>query len=422
MVAAEKKRGPLRWVMGRWHGVTAGVDVALGALLGNKFRAAMTALGIVIGVMTVTGILSIIHGLDQGVEKQMALMGTRSIYISDWPWIVRGDWYKYVNRPPITDWQYRRLKEQVPFAEDMAPIVKSRSRVSRGAEQVNDVRLRGTSHAYLAVTGESVGLGRFLSAADVRYARPFVVLGSDVAKQLFPQSNPLGEYVRIGSARFQVIGVLRAQGSFLGRSQDITATMPIGRFRRDFGTRRSMEIAVAVSKEMSLEKAASELEGIMRRVRGLRPVEEDNFSVNQQEMLSKFYDEITGTLYLVIIIISLISLLVGGIGIMNIMLVSVTERTREIGLRKALGARRLTILFQFLIESLVLSGLGGLIGLAAGFGVAYVVDSVSALPAHVSVEAIVAGLGFSAMVGMFFGIWPAWMASRLDPIVALRSE
>jgi len=408
--------------MGRWHGVTAGVDVALGALLGNKFRAGMTALGIVIGVMTVTGILSIIHGLDQGVEKQMALMGTRSIYVSDWPWIVRGDWYKYVNRPPITDWQYRRLKELVPFAEDMAPIVKSRARVSRGAEQVNDVRLRGTSQAYLAVTGESVGLGRFLSAADVRYGRPFVVLGSDVAKQLFPQSSPLGEYVRIGQGRFQVIGVLRAQGSFLGRSQDITATMPLGRFRRDFGTRRSMEIAIAVSKEMSLEKAASELEGIMRRVRGLRPVEEDNFSVNQQEMLSKFYDEITGTLYLVIIIISFISLLVGGIGIMNIMLVSVTERTREIGLRKALGARRLTILFQFLIESLVLSGLGGLIGLAAGFGVAYLVDSISPLPAHVSAAAIVAGLGFSAMVGMFFGIWPAWMASRLDPIVALRSE
>ncbi len=411
-----------RWALAHWYAFTTGLGVALRALLSNKFRAGLTALGIVIGVMTVTGILSIIHGLDRGVENQMSLMGVRSLYVSRWPWAARGHWYKYRNRPQLTDWQYRRLRELVPFAEAMAPREQHRARVERGDEKITDVEILGTNSELSRITGYTLDRGRYLSPADIEFERPFVVLGSDVAEQLFERSEPLGKKVLIRGMSYQVIGVLKSQGSFLGRSRDVTATVPIGRFRREFGSRHDMDIAIRVWPGVELDEAEAELHGLMRRVRGLRPQQEDNFSINQQKVLGKLYSDITGTLFMVIVIVGMISLLVGGIGIMNIMLVSVTERTREIGIRKALGARRSAVLFQFLIESLVLSGLGGLIGLGIGFLVAYVVDAVSPLPASISMTAVAGGLGFSIVVGVFFGIYPAWRASRLNPIVALRYE
>ena len=425
-MASRVKQGPggrpPGWLAPRWYSIASGVGVALGALWSNKFRAVMTSLGIVIGVMTVTGILSIIHGLDKGIESQMDLMGVHSLHISQHPWMSHRDWYKYRNRPRISESQYRRLAELIPFAEAMAPREKGRGRVERGSEKINDVTLIGTNSEFARITGYTIRHGRFLSPADVEFERPFVVLGSEVADKLFSRTDPLGKPVFIQGMRYRVIGVLKQQGSFLGRSRDVMALIPIGRFRGTFGSRHGMDIAIKVIPEVSLEEAEAELQGIMRRVRGLRPKDPDNFSINQQKVLAEMYNKITGTLFMVIIIVGMISLAVGGIGIMNIMLVSVTERTREIGIRKALGARRRTVLFQFLIECLVLSGIGGLIGLGVGFGVAYVVDAVSPLPAKVSLFSIIAGIGFSALVGISFGIYPAWRASRLDPIEALRYE
>ncbi len=419
---AQPRRGWLRRLGRTGTGMISGIGVALGALRDNKLRAGLTALGIVIGVATVVSILSVIHGLNESVESQMQLMGTRSLYVDRFPWFTRGKWYKYKNRPPITDWQLRRLRQLVPFADGIAPIEDSRSHVERDGDRLEDVEIRGTNAEYLRITGYEIERGRFFSPADVEFERPYAVLGAEVAENLFSQGAALEEHVSLHGMRYRVIGVLKSQGSFLGRSRDAHVTIPIGRFRRQFGSRHSMDIGVRVAAGMELEAASEELRGIMRRVRGLRPREEVDFAINRQEMLGKFYRETTGTLYLVIVIVAAVSLLIGGISIMNIMMVSVSERTREIGIRKALGARKRNVLFQFLIESLVLSGLGGLLGLGGGLLVAHVVDAVSPLPAEPSLFAVVLGLGFAASVGLFFGLYPAWRASRLDPIEALRFE
>jgi putative ABC transport system permease protein len=412
----------IAYIRSGWYRFLSGVGVALHALSGNKFRTSMTSLGIVIGVMTITVILSIIEGLDRGVEEQMNLMGVRTLFVSKWSWGFHRHWHKFRNRPPITDWDYRRLREQVPFAIAMAPWEMHRGGIEFGTEKITDVEVYGTNSEFSRITGYSVDRGRFFSPADIRYERPFVVLGAEVASKLFGASNPLGENVVLRGVHYRVIGVLKAQGSFLGRSQDVKAIIPTGRFRRSFGSRRSLSIAIKVAPQTSLAEAEEDLRGIMRRVRGLRPLEEDDFSINQQKMMNEMYESITGKLYLVILVVGLISLAIGGIGIMNIMLVSVTERTREIGIRKALGARQRTVLFQFLIESLVLSALGGLLGLVFGFGGVHVVDAISPLPARVSLFAIGVSVGTAALTGMFFGIYPAWRAARLDPIVALRYE
>ncbi len=412
----------VRFVIRSVNGLGSGVGVALGALWGNKLRAAMTTMGIVIGVMTVVGILGVINGLDSSVAGLLDMFGARSVYISRFPWVMRGHWFKYKNRPAITPGQYRRLYELVPFADAMTPMETTRSKVELGGVHLQDVEIRGANSEFLKVMDHQVAFGRFFSLAEQAQQRPVAVIGAEVAQQLFPRGSPLGHRININGSRYRVVGVYKAQGSFMGQSQDVHITIPIGRFKREFGLRRSMDIGVRVAPGMSMDDAAEELRGLMRRVRGLRPREEDDFSINRQQMLGQVYHEMTGTLYLVIVIVGFVSLLIGGISIMNIMMVSVTERTREIGIRKALGARRRVVLFQFLIESLVLSGMGGLLGLAAGFIVAHVVDAISPLPAKVSVFAVVVGLGFAVAVGLFFGIYPAWRASRLDPIESLRYE
>jgi putative ABC transport system permease protein len=416
-------RHALRAVRRRFLAAGAGTGVALRALWANRLRATLTTLGIVIGVATVIGILSVIQGLNRSFDEQLASLGARSLYISQMPWIMEGDaWFLLRNRPPITEWQYRRLREQVPFAAAISPSVEEHAKVEANGEKLTDVHVRGTNAEYVLVGGEDVERGRFLSAVDVALDRPFAVLGSEVASKLFGRSDPLLRTVDIRDRRYTVVGVMKPRGSFLGRSQDNFVIVPLGCFLRAFGQWRSLTIGVKVIEGFDLAEAKEELRGLMRGVRGLRPAERDNFDVNEQKALSDMYDRLTAILYGVIFGVSLISLLVGGIGIMNIMLVSVTERTREIGIRKALGARRATVMFQFLIESLALSALGGIIGLGVGFLGAAIVDAVSPLPATPTLLAVTLGLGFAAFVGVVFGLYPAWRASRLDPIVALRYE
>jgi putative ABC transport system permease protein len=267
----------------------------------------------------------------------------------------------------------------------------------------------------------TIATGRFLAPLEGEIASQVVVIGSEVGQRLFKGADPVGARIRLGAHRFTVIGMLVPQGKAFGRSQDNLVIIPIETFGRLFGVRRDLAIAVTAPPELQFQ-AEDQIVEILRRQRGVPPGEEDTFSINRQSELLKIFKEETAALFGVAIAIGLITLLVGGIGVMNIMLVAVTERTREIGVRRALGARRRTILFQFLTESALVTLAGGAVGTAIGVLTSRVIDQIAPVSAELSPTAVVGALVFSALIGVGFGTWPAYRAAHLDPIEALRYE
>jgi len=400
-------------------------SLALQALWNHKLRSLLTTVGVVIGVVTVVGIISIIQGLNSGVVDQISSLGSDVLYIDRFPWVMQGDeWWERRGRPLITLDQYDYVREHATLASQVVPLVQTGSGVSRGEHSLTSVSVTGTSENGLTVGfGPSeLAEGRFLSSLEVDRRRMVAVIGYQVAQTLFPNSNPLGERINIGNNRFLVIGVLEEQGSFLGDEMDYEVYIPYGAFIKAFGGNRSYQIAVKVADPSDMESARIELVGLMRTARQLRPSEGANFDINDQEMLMNVYNNLTSGLWAAAIGIGGISLLVGGIGIMNIMLVSVTERTREIGIRKAMGATRGKIMIQFLVESMAVCSLGVLIGLGATAGIAMAVDRLTPLPASISPSWAIMGMGFVLVIGVFFGLWPASRAAKLNPIDALRYE
>jgi len=402
-----------------------GVRIALGNLFGARLRSFLTTLGIVIGVMTVIAIVAIIQGLNRSFEAQISNLGANTLYVAKWKFFnTSDDWWEMRNRKSLGREELHAIEREATHATAVAPQASKRGSVAYGDREASSIQIIGTNARYLDTNGVPVGAGRFLSDVDVDLSRSSVVLGFEVASRLFPGFGPeeiLGRRVKIDGVPFTVIGTIAKRGQMLGMNMDANVMLLYSTFLRDLGSKRSIVIAVAgePGKLVALE---DELVGILRRVRRVPPEKKDDFAVNRQDQILKLYGQLTGALYGVAIGVGLITLVVGGIGIMNIMLVSVTERTREIGVRRALGARRRTILFQFLIESSVVAAVGGAAGTVLGLAVAQLVALVTPLAAAVTPSAVALGLGFSAAVGLAFGSWPAWRAARLDPVEALRYE
>jgi len=384
-----------------------------------------------IGIVAVTLMGAAIHGIDIGFEASLAMLGDDILYVEKWPWHNVEDWWKYVGRPPFrledADALNRIIRTTPDTLLDSAVPVAQRSpsTVRAGANAVNGVFTMGTLAGYVRMTTVDFDSGRFFSEDEADAGRPVCVLGRDVADALFSGRSAIGETVTIKGQPLRVVGVFARQGAFLGLfSFDSQIVMPFGVYRRLFDVRHgSVYLRVKARDKLHLAEAMEELIGAMRRVRGLPPGKRDDFSINQQEAFKQQLDPVRKSIAFAGLFITGLSLFVGAIGIMNITFVSVKERTREIGTRKALGARRRTILLQFLIEAVCISAVGGAIGLALTGALCLVIKAtMPALPVEFSITLVFTALLASVATGIISGFVPAVGASRLDPVVALRYE
>ncbi len=401
-----------------------GIKIAFEALRAYKMRSILTTLGIIIGVTTVISIVALIQGLNRAFSKEISAIGTDTLYIQKFPWTMSGDdWFKYRNRKDITLDEFEAVKASSKLALAVAPELATRRTIKYNEKSVERVIIVGTTSDYAITSNAMPEVGRFLSDNDVNSNRAVCVIGWEVAQKLFEKTDPIGKRINIGGRKFSVIGVMPKKGDFFGHNMDVFAVIPVGAFKSAFGlARRDISIGVKVASPELIEEAEYELTGIMRRLRKLPVEKENDFAINKQSMLMDLYNNLTRTLWAVAIGVGAISLLVGGIGIMNILLVSVTERTREIGIRKAIGARKMDILLQFLIEAMMICAVGVLIGILLAIGLAEVVAATTPLPAAITWWVAFLGLLFVVAIGLFFGIYPASKAARLNPIEALRYE
>ena len=396
--------------------------VALRALIQNKMRSVLTTLGIIIGVLTVVSVASIISGLYKGFSVQISALGSSTLYVSKYPWVFDDDWFKYRNRPDITLRDAEYIAEHMQLAEAVSPAASSRQNVKYRGNSLTGIGVAGITMESNQIENFSVGQGRYFTALEIEKSKNHVVIGYEVMEKLFGGRNPLGERIRIGPVAYTVIGVMEKRGSIMGNSLDSEVYVPIGSIFRNFGFHRSVRVLVKVSDPERMAEAKDELHYLMRISRGLKPQDEDDFSINQQEVLTDLYNKLTSGLYTAAFGIGTLSLIVGGIGIMNIMLVSVAERKREIGIRKAMGAKRSTITLQFIIEAIFICTIGGVLAILLGFGMSILIDKVTPFPSSVPAWSVLMGLGFSTFIGLFFGIYPARRAAKLDPIECLHYE
>jgi putative ABC transport system permease protein len=399
------------------------IGIALGALRANKLRSFLTLLGTIIGVASVIAVVSFVEGLNRFVTQKLLNAGANVFVVDKYGFITSREQYEEaVKRPDVTLDDAEALREGVAHATLVVAQSGSAAPLRYRNKTMKSVRVNGRGPGYDVVDDVAIGEGRHLSEIDDAGRSPVCVIGPEVAEELFGTLPALGRAIRGGTHEFHVVGVTQAKGKMFGQSQDRFVTVPIRTFEKFWLERGSIEIALKSVDQSSLPVAEQEARNIMRSRRHQRPGQADRFGITNSETWLTLYRTLTGGIFVLTIGVAAISLIVGGIVIMNIMLVSVTERTKEIGIRKALGARRRDILTQFLVEATTLSVSGGIIGIVLGGGLALLVGAISPLPAALSLPAILLGIVMSTAVGVFFGSYPAFRAARLDPIEALRYE
>jgi putative ABC transport system permease protein len=396
----------------------------------HRMRSFLTALGIIIGVMTVIAIVSLIQGMNYEVEKQISSLGSNTVFVQKFSFgMGRIDWDEINKRPNLTMDDALAIS-QLPTIDKVAPSRSRRvGKITWRGNKVTNVDVTGSTPALSVVANYAIETGRFINSDDSLRRHSVCVIGGYIVDNLFPHETPLGKRLVMDGKSYVIVGVLARKGSFLGQSQDNVVIVPVTTFEKDFAPGRgigelqySIGVMAMPKKGAALEQAIDEIRELMRRRHRLGYDKTDDFGISTQDTIRDIYRNITRVAYIVMIAVAAISLLVGGIGIMNIMLVAVAERTREIGLRKALGATNQDVLWQFLLEAVMLSLVGGAIGVALGIGIAKIVEITVHLHAEAPLWTILVGVGFSAGVGIFFGIYPASRAARLNPIQALRYE
>lgn len=408
-----------RFINSTWEGF----KISLGSLGINKTRSILTTLCIIIGIVMVTLMNAVSNGMDAEFDKSMSMLGQNVIYVETQPWTRGPDykWWEYRSRPEMKLEYVDQIREASRLASDVSAAAARGTSIRYKDVSAEGVFLAGVTEKYFNTAGLNIESGRIFTAEEVRRGAKVAVLGATLADKLFEREYPLGKDIRVGGQKFRVIGILEKQGKFLGLADmDRRAIAPITAYGQIFSLRRGLQLAVKFPNEATMEEGQYEIEGIMRRIRQLRATEKNDFEINKPQAFEAQLASFKTGLYLVGGALTALSLIIGGIGVMNIMFVSVRERTKEIGIRKAVGAKAWEIMYQFLIEAVFMCLLGGLVGLALAYPLSIMLNQI--FIARIDLSVVLAAFVLCSLVGLVFGFIPAYKAAKSDPIESLRYE
>jgi putative ABC transport system permease protein len=403
--------------------IREGLAISWSAIRANKLRSVLTTLGIVIGILTVTLMGTAIEGLNRSFMNSISSIGADVLYVSRYSWFIQSyqEWVNAMKSPSVSFGDIDALQRQMTLAAAIAPVAEDNVSVKYLKRGSSGVTVTGSTEQYQTTSGLNLSQGRFLSAAECDSGRPMCVIGSDLATNLFLNESPLGEKIFVQRHPFEVVGVLEKQGGFSeSGGADNGIIIPLAQYTRVIDDSPDYTIQVKVKGLDQLDDAKEELRAVLRRARHIAPEDPDNFAINQQDEFLEMFHRVAGTIAGIGLFITGLALFVGGIGIMNIMFVSVAERTREIGVRKAIGAKRRTILLQFLIEAAFICLIGGVIALLIAWPSTLLLRKI--MPAELSPVVVGISLIVSALTGVLSGFFPAWRAARMNPVDALRNE